>query len=359
MLDFAALPPEVNSTRMYSGAGAAPLLTAGTAWGSIAAELASTASAIAQVVTGLAATWLGPSAMAMTQSAMTYVGWLTSTAGLAEQTAAQATAAASAFETAYAMTVPPMVIAANRAQLLMLIATNILGQNTPAIAANEAMYTEFWSQDAAAMNAYSASSTAATSALPQFTPAPQTANPVSAATQTAQPGSVTSILDALFGNGTTLGQNWQALVSSGAFTQLPSDVLIGLLALMTADTVVQQVGPDGALRQAMLVPSAPMKPLIVPPLRGLPTGARPVAAQPRIAGRVGGLSVPPGWAQPRETVPPSVVVNPASQRFQAGIPVPPAIPVMTAGRSSQSRHREPPEYGAVSKVLPIRHPSAG
>ncbi|HEV7361105.1 MAG TPA: PPE domain-containing protein, partial [Mycobacterium sp.] len=32
MLDFAALPPEVNSVRMYSGPGSGPLLAAGVAW---------------------------------------------------------------------------------------------------------------------------------------------------------------------------------------------------------------------------------------------------------------------------------------------------------------------------------------
>jgi PPE-repeat protein len=49
------------------------------------------------------------------------------------------------------MTVPPAMIAANRAQLMSLIATNILGQNTPAIAATEAHYGEMWAQDVTAM----------------------------------------------------------------------------------------------------------------------------------------------------------------------------------------------------------------
>ena len=54
------------------------------------------------------------------------------------------------------MTVPPPVIAANRTQLASLTATNIFGQNTPAIAANEAQYGEMWAQDAAAMYGYAA-----------------------------------------------------------------------------------------------------------------------------------------------------------------------------------------------------------
>jgi len=37
---------------------------------------------------------------------------------------------------------------------LLPIATNILGQNTPAIAATEAQYMEMWAQDAAAMYGY-------------------------------------------------------------------------------------------------------------------------------------------------------------------------------------------------------------
>jgi PPE-repeat protein len=54
------------------------------------------------------------------------------------------------------------VIAANRALLAVLVATNFLGQNTPAIAATEALYLEFWAQDAAAMYNYAGSSAAAT-----------------------------------------------------------------------------------------------------------------------------------------------------------------------------------------------------
>ncbi|GAB5002605.1 hypothetical protein MAHJHV63_50850 [Mycobacterium avium subsp. hominissuis] len=38
-------------------------------------------------------------------------------------------ASAAAYETAFAMTVPPALVAANRAQLAALIASNVLGQN--------------------------------------------------------------------------------------------------------------------------------------------------------------------------------------------------------------------------------------
>ena len=73
-----------------------------------------------------------------------YVTWLSSTAAQAEETANQARAAVSAYEAAFAMTVPPPAIAANRALLMALVATNFFGQNTPAIMATEALYVEMW-----------------------------------------------------------------------------------------------------------------------------------------------------------------------------------------------------------------------
>ena len=102
----------------------------------------------------------------------------------AQQAATQAEAAASAFETAFAATVPPPVIAANRAQLAMLVATNFLGINTAAIMATEAQYAEMWAQDAAAMYGYAGSSAAAATLTP-FTPPQQNTNPAGLAAQSA------------------------------------------------------------------------------------------------------------------------------------------------------------------------------
>jgi PPE-repeat protein len=60
--------------------------------------------------------------------------------------------------------------------LLMLTATNFLGQNTPAIMATEAEYVEMWAQDAAAMYGYAGASSAASTLTPFTTPA-QTTDP--------------------------------------------------------------------------------------------------------------------------------------------------------------------------------------
>lgn len=176
-MDFGALPPEVNSARMYAGPGSESMIAAAEAWDGLAAELRATADSYGSVIAGLTdASWVGPSSAAMAAAAAPYAAWMSATAAQAEQTATLARSAANAYETAFAATVPPPLVAANRSQLASLVATNIFGQNTSAIAAAEAQYGEMWAQDAAAMYTYAAQSAAASSVTP-FTPAPPTTDP--------------------------------------------------------------------------------------------------------------------------------------------------------------------------------------
>ncbi len=183
MFDFGALPPEINSGRMYVGPGSGPLLAAAAAWDALAVELQSTAASYGSTIESLAVgPWTGPSSMAMAAAATPYVSWIQATGAQAEQAATQASLAVGAYETAFAATVPPPVIAANRALLMALVATNIFGQNTPAIAVTEADYMEMWAQDAAAMYAYAGSSSAA-SQLMAFTEPPPTTNTAGPAAQ--------------------------------------------------------------------------------------------------------------------------------------------------------------------------------
>lgn len=118
-MDFGALPPEINSARIYSGPGSRPLMQAAAAWQRLANELTATAASYSSVISGLTGDdWLGPSALSMAAAAVPYVAWMRATAASAEQAAAQAVAAANAYESAYAATVPPTVIAANRRTML-------------------------------------------------------------------------------------------------------------------------------------------------------------------------------------------------------------------------------------------------
>jgi len=166
---FTLYPPELNSALMFAGAGSGPLFVAASAWQGLATDLAGAASSFDSVVTGLTnGPWSGPASLSMAAAATPYVAWLSAAAGQAEAAAAQARAAATAFESALAGTVPTAAVAANRSQLLALIATNILGQNTPAIAMTEFHYMEMWAQDVAAMLGYHAGATGVAAALPSF-----------------------------------------------------------------------------------------------------------------------------------------------------------------------------------------------
>lgn len=90
-----------------------------------------------------------------------YTSWLSAAAAQAEQVSHQASAIATAFETALSATVQPGVVAANRALVQALAATNWLGQNTPAIADIEAAYEQMWAADVEAMSGYHADASAA------------------------------------------------------------------------------------------------------------------------------------------------------------------------------------------------------
>lgn len=170
---FAELPPEVNSGWIHAGPGAGSMQAAAMGWDRLAAELSSSAASCHAVISGLTEEiWQGPASAAMAFAAVRYATWMTMTAEQARRAADQARAAAAAFQRAYATTVPPAVIAANRAMLTKLVATNILGQNSVMIAANEAQYSRMWAQDAASMYAYAHASAAAATLTP-FTAPPQ------------------------------------------------------------------------------------------------------------------------------------------------------------------------------------------
>jgi PPE-repeat protein len=238
-MDFCCLPPEVNSGRMYTGPGAGPMLAAAAGWHSVAAELESTASGYSSVVAGLTGqAWSGPSSLMMTAAVMPYVGWLNVSAVAAQQTAVQAYAAAAAYEAAFAMTVPPPVIAQNRALLMALIATNFFGQNSPAIAATETHYAEMWAQDAAAMCGY-ASASASARALTPFHQPPQTSNPA------GQAGQARAVAQAA-GNATSARTQSLVQLSSHAATHpLASTVANSSDPVLTEGTSTITTCPEG------------------------------------------------------------------------------------------------------------------
>jgi PPE-repeat protein len=226
VFDYAVLPPEINSGRMYAGAGSGPLLAAAAAWDGLASELSAAASSYQSTVLELTGgAWLGPASVSMAAAAAPYVAWMNTTAAAAEQTAHQGRAAAAAYEAAFSATVPPPLIAANRALLMSLVATNIVGQNTPAIAATEAQYAQMWAQDAAAMYGYAGASASAT-ALTPFSSPTQNTDPAGAGTQAAAVASAT-------GTSTGTAQNALSQVTTmlqSLASASPSQVAVNVLS---------------------------------------------------------------------------------------------------------------------------------
>ena len=321
-MDFGVLPPEINSTRMYSGPGSGPLMAAATAWDELATELDSTAASYTSVISELTSEeWLGPSSASMVAAVAPYAAWMSTTAAQAEQAAAQAKAAASAYEAAFAMTVHPAVVAANRSQTLALIATNILGQNTAAIAASEAQYAEMWAQDSAAMQGY-ASLSATVSSFRSFTSPPQTTNPAGLAAQAATvaqaaapaaaavvtPGEILGSV----GDGALIGINLASFASLAT-----SIAILGTSLVSMSDRSRGETSPTvalGAVEEPNLAGAA---------LISRPGSGAAVSAFTGGASSIGELSVPPSWATPtaiRQVVAalPSTAVPIVMQNNQTG-----------------------------------------
>jgi PPE-repeat protein len=340
-MSFMMFPPEVNSSLMYSGAGSGPLMAAASAWDELAADLETTATSYQTVVTQLTGTtWLGPSSVRMAAAAAPFVAWLEGSSAQAAQTSAQARLAAVAYEGAFAATVAPSVIAANRALLAALVATNFLGQNTPAIAATEAQYMEMWFQDGLTMDTYATASQQAT-ALPQHTPAPTTSDGGASANAAAAAQSAASTpgagIDSLVTDLGTLLSNVTSTNLPTALTSVLGDVGItgtlptDLVSALSATGLGSPLLPVQGVYYTTMMASMPAKMLIsmgnsmnasqgmmasnqtmlanvsqivdgkLKALMGGITGQMRsalsgVSAQLASAQRLGGMSIPNGWA---------------------------------------------------------------
>ena len=346
MLDFGALPPEVNSTRIYAGPGSSSFTTAASAWNSLAAELNATALSYDKIISTLSGEeWLGPASAAAASAAQPYLTWLTTTAAQAEEAAAQAQAAAVAYESALAASVPPPAVATNRTLVQQLTATNVLGQNTPTIAQLEAQYGEFWAQDAAAMYSYAGQSATATKVTP-FTKAPEVTNPSAQATQSAATAgttanatankSATSTLQALAQPAATTSTTTNATAAATATTNPLQEIWFLLTGQTTLPTSLGSLvngytpfaglfynteglpyfsvgmgnfGVQIAKSAGLLGGAAPAAAKALPGLGGLggmlgggAAAAHPVAAVGSAAS-VGKLSVPVSWSGAQAAAP--------------------------------------------------------
>jgi PPE-repeat protein len=322
------------------------MLTAALAWDELAGALHSTANSYQAEVSALTeGPWRGPSSAAMAAAIAPYLEWMRTTGTQAEQAASQARAAATAYESAFAETVPPPVVTANRTLLMALVASNFLGQNTPAIATTETQYGEMWAQDAAAMYGYAGAAASATS-LTAFTPPQPTTNSgneqsqaVSQATGTAAgnarntvqqsfsavPNSLISLAapsaaaaDPSASSGLSTLSNLIAVFldapasvaglgidSPGTLVGLPFDVAGALTGFHTDDIISGWAGVQSWPGTGAVPPTS------FPVLMNVP-GRSALSAGLGQANTIGSLSVPPGWAAAAPAIRPAALALPTT-----------------------------------------------
>jgi PPE-repeat protein len=366
-------------------------MAASSSFSALSSELSSSAASYESIVSHLGSEWTGPSSTAMAASAQTYITWLTTTSAQLQEAAAAATSSAAAYEAAHAAVIPPAVVAANRAQLAALVATNILGQNTPAILANEAMYAEFWAQDAAAMYGYSAAASSASSALSPLTdPTPNT-NQAAQGTQSA------AVANAVGSNGTsaTLNNALSGTQSAASAIANPAasaaqdtfgsvlSALNGLFGVPILSNTIYNIGVTLAWNSAMMTATLPLLGHFIngapfgfligdttPLGAGLGFGTTLAGAGGPVGGAlaagmggassVGGLSVPAGWsaAAPAATVGDATLAgsgwtSAVDEGAGAGAGGAPGImPGMASAGGKSGYGMAGPRYGVKPKVMP-------
>jgi PPE-repeat protein len=162
-MSWHAMPPEINTSRLMLGAGAAPMLQAAAGWEALAILLETQADELAASLTSLSSAWSGSASERAVQATMPMVIWLRTTSLQAQKRALQAAAQATSYTAAMVGTPPLAEIELNHVTHGVLEATNFLGVNAVPIGVNEADYfVRMWNQAAGVMDAYQAETTANT-----------------------------------------------------------------------------------------------------------------------------------------------------------------------------------------------------
>lgn len=307
------IPPEVNAFRLQTGAGAAAhaaqiaaYTTAATTYAEQGAQQAATAAATSAV-------FIGPGGAAMVTSALNHTTFMAAAGAHAAAAATTITTAADAYAAALAATIPHEVVVANRVREAALQATNILGQNTPAIGEADAEYAEFWGQNASAMMGYLAAATAIIGALSvPLPPLAEASNPAAVLPAAAAAMGVQGI-------GAGLGA-----VSAG----------------FSAATGVFSAGGSAALGTASAAPAAMGN--------GLPTPLAPPS--PHVTPVSNGTDPAPATATPPPPPLPAPAHSPVSAAPQTAPANPATVPPAPGNQGGDIMQLTQPMMGAMTSM---------
>ncbi|OBH27642.1 hypothetical protein A5692_24140 [Mycobacterium sp. E342] len=376
-MDFGLLPPEITSALIHAGPGAWSMIDAAGAWQELSAALEAAANSYASELAATTATWQGPSALAMAQAFEPYLAWLRTTAAQCQEIAASVEIVTAAFELTHWTVVHPSVVAANRARLAMLLATNFFGVNAPAIAETEAEYNAMWVNNSTAMYRYGATSLNAVK-LSQFSPPPQVANPSAVTTQatvapTANALSSSSttgtVIDALGVTPFDPKQGWFWYFSTWGNQFIAGGFPVNMLsyiAQVTAAQALQGVGAD--ISQGLAEGGAALASADASLMNAIGSGALAPRGALGVSVLVGKLSMPPATVGMLPGAQPPVQLASAVSPLPPGAAQPPTLPVAPmrppmggkGGRGGEGRDYDDIEIGAeLPGTVMKRPPSAG
>ncbi len=197
--------------RLMSGAGPAPATAAAAAWASVAAAVSARSVFLQALLPRLAASWQAPETALMTRNVAIYLAHNEIMRTQALLASTRHTKQAADYSAALAGMAQLPEIELNHVTNAVLNATNFLGVNTAAIAANEAQYTAMWAQNATMMMTYLANSTANMTFEP-FVPPKPVATPIGVPIPAAAAGAA-SVGDAVVTKMTLAAQGAQATAS--------------------------------------------------------------------------------------------------------------------------------------------------
>ncbi|WP_232078822.1 PPE family protein [Mycobacterium florentinum] len=383
-MDFAALPPEITSTLVWTGPGSAPLMAAATAYANLAAEVSTTATSWESIITTLTTdAWTGGGSSAAAAAAQPIVTYLTDTAAALEQASAAASSSAAAFEAAYAGVVSPALVFTNRAEFAAALAA--VPFSLPQLMELEVEYNEMWVQDATAMTAYQAASDMAAGMLQPVTPLATTTDPAALgandavqaadfAPQALSAFDLSSLTDALqipFSSNNLLQSIDGFLGTPSVFNAINGAVNTSAWFVMTAIPTAVSLGHTLA---GAAVPAAAVSDVVPAGAGGIIEGSVVSSVSPMAgagglgsaataslgnASTVSRLSVPASWAA---NAAPATQLEAATAPLEgsgwtaateeASVMGAPGMPGMVAGAKGAGAFGSGPRYGFKPIVMP-------